>query len=464
MVATREEAARIAEASKTNEPGACQKWTRTLFGAPSAGDQDHDGDADAVDGWKSEPQSARHTDRNPPRGVPVAWSGGSHGFGHRAISLGGGKIRSTDAGGSGRVATVDLSWPEQHWGLKYLGWSETIDGLPIPAEKAQAKPVVDLRVDIVDISHFQDGRIDYAAAKKAGIKGLFHKATEGVTFEDANYAQRRAEAKKAGVPFGAYHFARPNGADDAILEARHFLKVADPQPGDLIPMLDLEDQGGLSRAALTSWVAVWAGAIRSALGVWPILYTPFDLDKTLGLMLWVARYNNENAAPNVPKPWKRWDLRQFTNGVFGVPNHVAGFGHVDLSTMRDGLTLADLTIPVPAPPPAKPEPTVPTWELHVEHASLEVFDTADEVTADVAALFATDPDHASFTEANGGHSDELEAAAAAAGYVVVSGPSGERIAVSGQHTLPRVGLAGGHPGARQAARPGRARSPRRPVG
>lgn len=132
MVYNREEAAQRAEASQTNVEGTCQLWTRTMLGAGSAGDQDGDGDADAVDGWNSEPVEKRHTDRNPPRGTPVAWSGGSHGFGHRAMSLGNGKIRSTDAGGSGHVATVDLGWVESTWGMHYLGWSETITGIEIP--------------------------------------------------------------------------------------------------------------------------------------------------------------------------------------------------------------------------------------------------------------------------------------------------------------------------------------------
>lgn len=131
-IRNREQAARAAEQSTSNVPGTCQLWTRTQYGAPSAGDRDRDGDADAVDGWRSEPPEARHTTRRPPRGVPVAWAGGRNGFGHRAISLGGGRIRSTDAGGSGRVATVDLGWVERTWGLIYLGWSETITGIQIP--------------------------------------------------------------------------------------------------------------------------------------------------------------------------------------------------------------------------------------------------------------------------------------------------------------------------------------------
>lgn len=137
MVRNREEAAKLAESSYNNKPGTCQLWTRTIFDAPSVGDVDRDGDADAVDGWQSEPESARHTDRKPPRGTPVAWGGGSKGYGHRAISLGPDKndvyqIRSTDAGGSGKIATVPLSFFEERWGMKYLGWSETISGFEIP--------------------------------------------------------------------------------------------------------------------------------------------------------------------------------------------------------------------------------------------------------------------------------------------------------------------------------------------
>jgi hypothetical protein len=135
MVYNREQAAKRAEASRTNVVGMCQNWTWNIFQSHSVGDVDKDGDADAVDGWKSEPKAKRHTDRHPPRGVPVAWSGGRNGHGHRAVSLGHGKIRSTDAGGPGRVATVDLDWPEKTWGLKYLGWSETISGIQIPVPK-----------------------------------------------------------------------------------------------------------------------------------------------------------------------------------------------------------------------------------------------------------------------------------------------------------------------------------------
>jgi hypothetical protein len=136
MVRNREDAARTAIGYDRYGVGMCQMWTRTVFGAPSVGDVDRDGDADAVDGMKSEPAWAKHTGRTPPRGVPVAFSGGSKGFGHRAVSLGNGKIRSTDMTGGrytpGIVGTTTIGEIERAIGVRYTGWSETISGIKIP--------------------------------------------------------------------------------------------------------------------------------------------------------------------------------------------------------------------------------------------------------------------------------------------------------------------------------------------
>lgn len=118
-----------------NPVGMCQAVTRGWYNAPSSGDQDGDGDADAVDGWEDEPEEARHyNDRTPRIGYPVAWRGGANGHGHRAMYIGNGLIRSTDAPFAGHVGTVPLSHPEKHWGLTYLGWTETISGLAIPTD------------------------------------------------------------------------------------------------------------------------------------------------------------------------------------------------------------------------------------------------------------------------------------------------------------------------------------------
>lgn len=134
VILNNEQAARRAEQSTSNKPGMCQQWTRDLYNAPSVGDVDLDGDADAIDGWKKE--HGRHAgDRTAPRGFPMTWSGGSKGHGHRAISLGQNRVRTIDGNGPGRVATVTMDFFEKNWNMKYIGWSETISGIAIPVVK-----------------------------------------------------------------------------------------------------------------------------------------------------------------------------------------------------------------------------------------------------------------------------------------------------------------------------------------
>lgn len=137
-ILSREQAIKKALAQQTNVPGTCQLVTRSWYNAPSVGDYDGDGDADAVDGWKREPEKAKRFDRFPPRGFPVSFGGGSKGYGHRAISLGNGLIRSTDIDNGryfkGRVGNATISQIETSMGVHYLGWSTTISGIPIPED------------------------------------------------------------------------------------------------------------------------------------------------------------------------------------------------------------------------------------------------------------------------------------------------------------------------------------------
>lgn len=149
-IRTRKQAVVACKKTTRNVVGMCQKVTREWFNAPSAGDQDKDGDADAVDGWLSEPKSARHTDRNPPVGVPLAFKGGSKGHGHRCMTDGIGSIRSIDmlnnrykagytSSVKGRTMSEAIGIIERSMGIQYLGWSETIDGQKIPADAPAKK-------------------------------------------------------------------------------------------------------------------------------------------------------------------------------------------------------------------------------------------------------------------------------------------------------------------------------------
>lgn len=205
----------------------------------------------------------------------------------------------------------------------------------------------------VDLSHWQSGALDFAAAKKAGVRFVYHKATESTSYTDPLYARRRTEVAKAGLVFGAYGFARP-GVSTAAVQAKHFVLVAKPKAGDMLPALDLEDRGGLSDAQLTVWAAQWVSTVKRITGFDSIVYTPFDLGPavTSKSPLWVARYNNSMAAPNVPGSWTGYSIWQFSNGVFGSPSTVPGLGHVDINTLagEPDLALTSLRIGAPIKP------------------------------------------------------------------------------------------------------------------
>lgn len=123
--------ARAAEHDSFNAPGMCLQQSRTWAAIPARY-------PDAATAWRN--ANDKHRDKNPPRGAAVYWVGGSRGFGHIAISLGKHKVRSTDAGGSGRVATRTIGWFGRHWpSLKYAGWAWDINEVTIPHRKPPVK-------------------------------------------------------------------------------------------------------------------------------------------------------------------------------------------------------------------------------------------------------------------------------------------------------------------------------------
>lgn len=170
---TRRQAMERAARATAYPVGYCARWTREQYGIAPSGDVDGDRDVDAVDAW--ERATLRHTDRNPPPGVPVYWSGGRSGHGHIAISWPGGMIRSTDAPIVGRVGTVTLAYPEKDWGLRYLGWSEDLNGVLIPVDKPRRPEQIRaalkaLRARLAVAGPVEAKRIRTAIAKLLRIK------------------------------------------------------------------------------------------------------------------------------------------------------------------------------------------------------------------------------------------------------------------------------------------------------
>ena len=92
---------------------------------------------------------------------------------------------------------------------------------------------------------------------------------------------------------GAYHFGRPDtniSSEDPIAEAGHFLDVAEPREGDLLPVLDLET-AGLSTSQFAAWAKKFLQRVEKRLGETPILYTyPSFWQERLGNSTTFTRY------------------------------------------------------------------------------------------------------------------------------------------------------------------------------
>jgi hypothetical protein len=119
---TPEQALAYARRFTTNRVGMCLWHVQDWFGSPHV----------YPDAY-SQAKALHLYPGTPPPGVPVFYGPGSGSrYGHVAISTGGGRIRSTDCPGEGRVGETDLNWPQRRWGHPYIGWARNIGGVDIP--------------------------------------------------------------------------------------------------------------------------------------------------------------------------------------------------------------------------------------------------------------------------------------------------------------------------------------------
>lgn len=99
----------------------CLRWVRLVFGVASKY-------VSAKSAWNN--AQYRHVgDRNPPRGVPVFFSGIP--FGHVAVSLGWGVIRTTAWPSGNFIGNTTIDALCKKWGRTYLGWTEDLNGVRI---------------------------------------------------------------------------------------------------------------------------------------------------------------------------------------------------------------------------------------------------------------------------------------------------------------------------------------------
>ncbi len=192
---------------------------------------------------------------------------------------------------------------------------------------------------MVNLSHYDLMRVDFAQMESQGIVGVIHEATYPRNVRDDKYAARQAAATRAGLLWGAYHFAN---ASDPVAQADFFLRTvssawqaADPssRPREVLLVLDFEQNrhypGGTMRV---DQAVTFVERIRQRTGQYPGLYSGENRIRAIlnspkvsaeakrvlaRCWLWVANYH---VRPVNVSPWNRWTLWQYTgDGVCDLP-------------------------------------------------------------------------------------------------------------------------------------------------
>lgn len=187
---------------------------------------------------------------------------------------------------------------------------------------------VDYTVHGIDVSKYQR-LIDWRSVQAMLVDDVkitfaFIKATEGNVNEDKYFSRNWQKAREANIIRGAYHFfiATKSGKT----QAENFISSVDLEPGDLPPVLDVEQSYGVSAARLRQRVKEWLDFVENHYGVTPIIYTNVDFYNRYlkegfdEYPLWVAHYINKGK-PRIFRDWHFWQYSE-TGRVNGIVSKV----------------------------------------------------------------------------------------------------------------------------------------------
>jgi lysozyme len=180
---------------------------------------------------------------------------------------------------------------------------------------------------VIDVSH-HNTVMSFDGARKAGVLGVIHKASQGLGYADPAYAERRVKAKTAGLLWGAYHF---NTGDSVAAQVEHFLKAAAPDDKTLM-CLDWEANKGHDMSKQKAYD--FLGILGEKLGRKPVLYSGNVAKEQIGSRvdpffashrLWLCQYGPR---ARLQASWPHYWLWQYTDGTaphpLPNPHSVAG--------------------------------------------------------------------------------------------------------------------------------------------
>lgn len=177
----------------------------------------------------------------------------------------------------------------------------------------------------IDVSAWQDNnytveKVNWQKAAQMGTQFVFMRAAY-IYKKDEDYDYNNAESKRAGILRGAYHY--PSYMLPAVAQAEFFWSIIEKDPGELPPVLDLEQVPGTALPNGYNWT-VWARQYMTRLeelcGRKPIFYCNPNIilnvlqvkegDWLTYYPLWIAHYG---AQTPLYSPWNKWTFWQYSS-------------------------------------------------------------------------------------------------------------------------------------------------------
>ena len=95
------------------------------------------------------------------------------------------------------------------------------------------------KLEGIDVSHWE-GRIDFFEVRRAGIRIVYIKASEGDRGVDPDFERNYREAQTAGLKIGFYHYLTARTVEEGREQARHFARVIREKHYEACPVMDFE--------------------------------------------------------------------------------------------------------------------------------------------------------------------------------------------------------------------------------
>ncbi|SDL10245.1 lysozyme [Nocardioides sp. YR527] len=200
----------------------------------------------------------------------------------------------------------------------------------------------------IDVSH-HNGTVDWPRVAEQDIDFAWIKATEGSAHVDTRFAANWAEARRAGLATGAYHFMsfESPGAD----QAHNMIATVPRVAGTLAPVVDLEPYGSFKgnlppatevRTILDPLLA----KLEAHYGIAPVIYTTpsayraYLVDAYPDNPIW---FRSVAWPPRVPDG-RSWTIWQYSNRdrLKGVGSEDEAY--VDMNVLSDDTDLDELVV------------------------------------------------------------------------------------------------------------------------